>query len=184
MEDKLKKKRIKESIIELVKGDITTQDTEAVVNGSDKRLTPGGGLAGAIHNAAGPELYEECEQCKQTGKLEVGESVLTSGYDLPANHVIHTVEPVYLKTKEAEILLRKSYRNTLKTASENGLKSVSIPALSTGSFGYPTREAAQIALDEIKKFLESDNRIEKIRIVLYSDEDYKTHADIIDDIVD
>ncbi len=180
-EDKVKRKNLEGKKLELVKGDITDQETDAVVNAANKRLTPCGGVAGAIHNAAGPELYEEC---KRLGRLETGEAVMTDGYELPADHVIHAVGPVYSKTKEAEILLRKSYRNALGTAAKNGVKSVSIPAISTGEFGYPTEEAAKIALDEIKKFLENDDSIEQVKMVLNSEEDYKTHAETIENMID
>ncbi|MEF8873538.1 MAG: O-acetyl-ADP-ribose deacetylase [Candidatus Thermoplasmatota archaeon] len=180
-EDKVKRKKIEDSVLEIAQGDITAQDTEAVVNAANKRLAPGGGVAGAIHNAAGPELYEEC---KQLGRLETGEAVITDGYELPADHVIHTVGPVYSKKGENERLLRNSYRNSLETAAEKGVESIAFPAISTGAFGYPTEEAAQIALDEIKRFLEKNNDIEQVRMVLYSEEDYKTHAEIIEDISD
>lgn len=174
-----KKTDIDGSTLELVQGDITAQNTDAVVNAANKRLAPGGGVAGAIHRAAGPELYEEC---KELGRCETGEAVITGGYELPADHVIHTVGPVYSRARENEAFLRKSYRNSLKVAVENDVKSVSFPAISTGAFGYPAEEAAEIALDEIKKFLEKNDDIELVRMVLYGDESFRVHAEKFEQI--
>jgi len=160
------------SRLELVQGDITQQDTEAVVNAANKRLAPGGGVAGAIHRAAGPELYEEC---KELGGCETGEAKITSGYELPADYVIHTVGPVYSGTEKDELDLRSSYRRSLEVATENDIESISFPSISTGAFGYPTDEAAEIALEEIKRFLEENDRIELVRMVLYGKQDYDTY---------
>ncbi len=173
----MKEVEINGSIFEIVQGDITNQDTDAVVNAANKRLAPGGGVAGAIHSAAGPELYEEC---KELGGCETGEAKITKGYDLPSDHVIHTVGPVYSGTEEDEKDLRRSYRNSLKLAVENELKSVAFPALSTGAFGYPTDEAAEIAFEEIKKFLQDNNTLKLVKMVLYSEGDYKIHAKIFE----
>jgi len=160
------------SRLELVQGDITQQDTEAVVNAANKRLAPGGGVAGAIHRAAGPELYEEC---KELGGCETGEAKITSGYELPADYVIHTVGPVYSGTEKDELDLRSSYKRSLEVATENDIESISFPSISTGAFGYPTDEAAEIALEEIKRFLEENDRIELVRMVLYGKQDYDTY---------
>ncbi len=162
------------SRFEIVQGDITAQETEAVVNAANKRLAPGGGVAGAIHRAAGPELYEEC---KQLGGCETGEAKITGGYQLPSDHVIHTVGPVHSGDESDETELRRSYENSLKVAVENRLKSISFPALSTGAFGYPTEDAAEVALDEIRKFLKNHEGIDLVRMVLYSREDYKLHIE-------
>lgn len=170
---------IKGSKLELVKGDITSQDTDAVVNAANRRLAPGGGVAGAIHRAAGPELYDEC---KKLGGCETWEAKITKGYDLPAEYVIHTVGPIYSANDMDEKHLRMSYRNCLKMALEKELKSISFPALSTGAFGYPVEEAAEIALEELITFLEDNDEIELIRMVLYSEEDYKIHVEKLDEI--
>ncbi len=162
------------SRLELIQGDITEQETEAVVNAANKRLAPGGGVAGAIHNAAGPELYEEC---KKLGGCETGNAKITGGYELPADHVIHTVGPVYSGSEKDEKYLRSSYRRSLEVALENGIKRISFPSISTGAFGYPTNEAAEIALDEIKSFLEDNEGIELVRMVLYSEKDYETYLE-------
>jgi len=165
---------IEGSRLELVQGDITEQETEAVVNAANKRLAPGGGVAGAIHKAAGPELHEEC---KKLGGCETGDAKITGGYELPAEYVIHTVGPVYSGTDEDERDLRSSYRRSLEIAIENDIESVSFPSISTGAFGYPTDEAAEIALDEIRTFLEEDDDIDLVRIVLYSDQDHEIYIE-------
>jgi len=160
---------IEGSRLEIVQGDITEQETEAVVNAANNRLAPGGGVAGAIHKAAGPELYEEC---KKLGGCETGDAKITGGYELPADHVIHTVGPVYSGADQDERDLRSSYRRSLEIALENDIESVSFPSISTGAFGYPTDKAADIALDEIKRSLEENDDIDLVRMVLYSDQDY------------
>lgn len=165
---------IDDSRLELVKGDITDQKTEAIVNAANKRLAPGGGVSGAIHSAAGPELHEES---KQLGGCETGEAKITQGYELPADHVIHTVGPVYSESEEDEGNLRSSYRNSLKLAIENDINSIAFPSISTGIFDYPTDEAAEVALDEIKNFLEDNEGIELVRMVLYSDRDYEIYLE-------
>ncbi len=163
---------------ELLKGDITKQETEAVVNAANKKLAPGGGVAGAIHRAAGPELWEES---KQLGGCETGEAKLTKGYELPADYVIHTVGPVYSDSPEDPKLLESSYRNSLELAREKGLKSVSFPALSTGAFGYPEREAGEIAVNTIKKYLENNRVPELARLVLYGKSSFRLHEKIFNE---
>lgn len=133
-------KKFGNSRLELVEGDITTQDTEAVVNAANKRLAPGGGVAGAIHRAAGPELWEKCIKL---GGCETGEAKITDDYELPASYIIHTVGPVYSGSSEDPKLLALCYRNSLKLAEENDIKSISIPALSTEAFGYPIENVAE-----------------------------------------
>jgi len=165
---------INNSRLEVVKGDITKQETDAVVNAANKRLAPGGGVAGAIHKAAGLELYEEC---KELGGCETGDAKITGGYELPADHVIHTVGPVYSGSDKDEMDLRSSYRRSLEVALENDIESISFPSISTGAFGYPTDEAAEIALDEIKSFLEDNEGIDLVRMVLYSEEDYEIYLE-------
>ncbi len=161
------------SKFEIVQGDITAQETEAVVNAANKRLAPGGGVAGAIHRAAGPELHEEC---KELGGCKTGEAKITGGYQLPADHVIHTVGPIYSGEEKDEELLRSSYKNSLQLALENDISSIAFPALSTGAFGYPTEEAAEVAIDEIKRFLEEHDELELVRMVLHGKEDHELHV--------
>ena len=175
----MKSIEIDNSVLEIKKGDITEQETDAVVNAANKRLAPGGGVAGAIHRAAGPELYEEC---KQLGGCETGDAKITGGYRLPAEFVIHTVGPVYSGSENDEKDLRSSYRRSLEVAVENEIKSVSFPSISTGAFGYPTSEAAEIALDEIKHFLEGNNGIDLVRMVLFSEDDYEIYLEKAEEI--
>ncbi len=181
-EDKMKKSReIGGTSLEIVKGDITSQKTDAVVNAANKRLAPGGGVAGAIHDAAGPELYEEC---KKHGSCKTGEAVITDAYELPAHKVIHTVGPVYSGEEEDEKKLRESYRDSLKLAVDEGLKSISFPALSTGAFGYPPEDAAEIAFDEISRFLKKHDDLDLVRMVLYSEEDFKIHEEKLKEFIE
>lgn len=167
-------KKIGDCVLELVQGDITEQETEAVVNAANKRLAPGGGVAGAIHRKAGRSLWEEC---RTLGGCETGEAKITSGHGLKADHIINTVGPVYSGSERDERLLRSSYRNSLDLAVKNGLDSVCFPALSTGAFGYPVRDAAKIALDEIKKFLEDNGEPKLVRMTLYSQGDFDVHVE-------
>ncbi len=166
--------------IEVVQGDITNQDTDAIVNAANKRLAPGGGVAGAIHKAAGPELWDECQELNG---CETGEAKITKGYNLKADHVIHTVGPVYSGKDSDELNLRKSYRRSLEVAVENDIESVSFPAISTGAFGYPTKEAAYVALEEIKDFLIENDELKLIKMVLYNKEDYNIHEEALEEVV-
>ena len=137
--------------LELVEGDITRQDTEAIVNAANSSLLGGGGVDGAIHRAGGPKILEEC---RQIGGCPTGEARLTTGGNLKARYVIHTVGPIYKGggQREAE-LLASCYRESLKLASSKGLTSVAFPAISTGAYGYPLAEAARIALKTVMDYL-------------------------------
>ena len=175
----MKKVKIGESFLELTVGDITKQNTDAVVNAANKRLAPGGGVAGAIHRAAGPELWEEC---KKLGGCETGEAKITKGYSLPAPYVIHTVGPVYSGSSDDPIKLASCYRESLKLASENNIRSVSFPALSTGYFGYPIQEAAKIALETVIDELKNTPGIELVRFVLYDSKSLDVHEEVLESI--
>ncbi len=170
-------RKVDGSRFELVQGDITGQETEAIVNAANKRLAPGGGVAGAIHRAAGRELWEEC---KQLGGCETGEAKITDSYELPASYVIHTVGPVYSNSPEDPELLKSSYRNSLELARDNQINSISFPALSTGAFGYPEKEAGKIALQTIKNYLENHSEPELVRLVLYGKGSFRTHKEIME----
>lgn len=162
--------------ITLVKGDITKQDVDAVVNAANRSLLGGGGVDGAIHRAAGPQLLEEC---RTLGGCNTGEAKITRGYRLPAKHVIHTVGPIYGSEggREAE-LLAGCYRNSLELAKKHGLKTIAFPAISTGVYGYPKEEAAKIVFKTIKDFIERDDSLEEIRLVLFSESDLKLYKRI------
>ncbi len=157
--------KIHNSVIEIVEGDITQQDTVAIVNAANRTLRGGGGVDGAIHRAGGPKILEECIRI---GGCETGEAVITTGGDLKARYVIHTVGPVYRDGLHNEPqLLENAYRNCLRLASSKGIKSVSFPSISTGAYGYPLEDAAKIALSTTKTFLEKHAEIDLVRFVLF-----------------
>ena len=158
--------------LEIVRGDITAQTTDAVVNAANKALAPGGGVAGAIHRAAGEELWEAC---RPLGGCDTGEAKITPGFQLPAAHVIHTVGPVYGQDEPAAELLAQSYRASLELADREGLGSVAFPALATGAFGYPPGEAAEIAARTLIATLPELNSVELARLVLRGQRDFEVH---------
>jgi len=160
--------------LELVTGDITRQDDcDAIVNAANARLRTGGGVAGAIHRAAGPGLEDEAVPL---GPIAPGEAVITSGHDLPNAHVIHCLGPVYGRDQPSEELLERCYREALLLADEHGMASVAFPAISTGVFGYPMDEAARVAIGTVLDALEGLERVERIRFVLYDQAALDSHA--------
>ena len=161
------KKEILERI-EVRQGDITKMEVDAIVNAANTSLLGGGGVDGAIHRAAGPELLEEC---RRIGGCPTGEARITGGYRLPASHVIHTVGPVYSANPSVPELLASCYRNSLRLAAEKGLKSVAFPAISCGVYGYPIEEACRIAVDTTGKMLGAHPGIEQVVFVLFSEDD-------------
>ncbi|HEY9160022.1 MAG TPA: O-acetyl-ADP-ribose deacetylase [Desulfomonilia bacterium] len=165
--------------IELVKGDITAQDTEAVVNAANNQLAPGGGVAGAIHRAAGPELWKECSKL---GGCPTGEARISKGYNLPNRYVIHTVGPVYRNSPDDPLLLASCYRSSLELAERNGIKTISFPALSTGIFGYPAGDAAKVALSTIIDYLKKSTVITLVRMVLYDEASLRVHEEVLKDL--
>lgn len=157
--------RINKSTLSLVEGDITKQVTEAIVNAANKSLLGGGGVDGAIHRAGGPKILEECIKI---GGCETGEAVITTGGNLKAKYVIHTVGPVYRDGLHNEPkLLENAYRNSLKLASLRGIKSIAFPSISTGAYRYPLSDAAEIALKTAVEYLQENTDIELIRFVLF-----------------
>ena len=151
------------SVLELTQGDITQQDTEAIVNAANRSLLGGGGVDGAIHRAAGPELLAEC---RTLGGCETGDAVLTRGYNLKARYVIHTVGPVYRNPQQAKPLLQSAYQRSLEVALAKGIHSVAFPSISTGAYGYPLQEAAPVGLGTAIDFLKEHTEIELVRFVL------------------
>jgi O-acetyl-ADP-ribose deacetylase (regulator of RNase III) len=157
--------KINKGTLSLTEGDITKQDTHAIVNAANKSLRGGGGVDGAIHRAGGPQILEECIQI---GRCETGEAVITSGGNLKARYVIHTVGPIYKDGLHNEPgLLENAYANCLNLASSKGLKSIAFPSISTGAYGYPLEEAAEIALSTVITYLKRHTDIELIRFVLF-----------------
>lgn len=170
---------IDNTVLELTKGDITQQETDAVVNAANKRLAPGGGVAGAVHRAAGDGLWEEC---KKLGGCETGEAKITSGHNLKAPWIIHTVGPVYSGSEQDPKLLAASYRNSLKLAEEKGLQSISFPALSTGAFGYPAEAAARVALETVLSFIKEGTELQLIRFVLFDNPSLDVHERMLEEL--
>jgi O-acetyl-ADP-ribose deacetylase (regulator of RNase III) len=173
------KQKIGNSILELIRGDITAQETEAIANAANRRLSPGGGVSGAIHRVAGPELWEEC---KKLGGGGTGAAKLTGGHNLKAKYVIHTVGPVYSSSADDAQDLKNCYKNSLLLASQKNIKSISFPSISTGIFGYPVKEASMIALKTITDFLKEHQEIKLVRMVLFSEGDYKTYKSSLEKI--
>ena len=161
--------------IEIVKGDITKLQVDAIVNAANTSLLGGGGVDGAIHRAAGPMLLEECKELKG---CETGEAKITKGYNLPAKHVIHTVGPIWRGGNNNEDeLLKNAYGNSLKVAKENNLKTIAFPGISTGVYAFPLDRAADIAINTVVDFLKKDDTIKKVIFVQFSDSAYKLYED-------
>ena len=156
-------------------GDITTQDVTAIVNAANSTLLGGGGVDGAIHRAGGPQILKECKQIRKTvypDGLPTGHAVITTGGNLPARHVIHTVGPVYGRDPERQSeLLAACYQNSLLLARQHTASAIAFPSISTGAFGYPKIEAAQITSVAIKQFLATDEQIEQVRLVFFQQSD-------------
>lgn len=153
--------------VRLVKGDITTQQVDAIVNAANRSLLGGGGVDGAIHRAAGPQLKEAC---RQLGGCETGDAKITPGFNLPARYVIHAVGPVYRGGTRGEAdLLASCYRRSLELAAGHGCRSVAFPAISCGAYGYPVAEAAPIALKTVLQTLERFPDIQEVRFVLFDE---------------
>ncbi len=166
--------------IECVRGDIAAQEGfDAVGNAANAALMPGGGVAGAIHRTAGPGLAAEC---RPLGPIEPGEAVITGGHDLPNPHVIHCLGPVYGRDTPSDELLASCYARALELAEEAELTSLAMPAISTGIFGYPVREAARIAFSIIRDTAPRLAYLRRFRFVLWSQEDLRTHVEVMQEI--
>lgn len=158
--------KISNTVISIIQGDITQEETDAVVNAANARLLGGGGVDGAIHHAGGPSIMEEC---RKLGGCPTGQAVITKGGNLKAKYVIHTVGPIYQGGGKGEAnLLKSAYLESLKLVSARKLKSVAFPAVSTGAYAYPLSEAAHIALKTTIDYLEEDKSIECIRFILFN----------------
>jgi O-acetyl-ADP-ribose deacetylase len=160
--------------IKILRGDITRRQVDAIVNAANSTLLGGGGVDGAIHRAAGPELLEECRKLRG---CRTGEAKITGGHRLPAKHVIHTVGPVYGEEQEREAeLLANCYRESLTLARQHGCKTVAFPSISTGAYGYPPEEASRIALNTIREFIrQHPDALETVEIVTFSERDYRLY---------
>lgn len=168
--------------IELVTGDITRQDDiDAVVNAANAQLRTGGGVAGAIHSAAGEGLAEEC---RPLAPIEPGECVLTGAHDLPNEHVIHCLGPVYGRDDPSDEILASCYRRAMAIADERRLTTIAFPAISTGAFGYPREEAAEVALSAVIDTAASMSSLDLVRFVLYAEQDLHLHESTLERLVD
>jgi len=166
--------------IECVSGDIAGQeDMTAVVNAANAQLKPGGGVAGALHRAAGPGLEEEC---RPLAPIKPGEAVITGGHNLPNRYVIHCLGPVYGHDKPEEKFLADCYRNALRLAEENKVESIAFPSLSTGAFGYPMEDAAEIAFRTIKEVLPELKEVKQIRFVLRGGQAIEIHQQYLEKV--
>ena len=179
------KVQVREVLLELVEGDITHQDTEAIVNAANSSLLGGGGVDGAIHRAGGPEILAEC---RKLGGCATGDAKITTGGRLKARHVIHTVGPVYWREGAARAaeLLASAYRRSLEVAAEHGLRSVAFPSISTGAYGYPLDEAAPVALQSVIDYLldQPQSGIELVRFVLYGRQAYEAYQRALASLLD
>jgi O-acetyl-ADP-ribose deacetylase (regulator of RNase III) len=172
--------KINNAILELVQGDITQQVIDAIVNAANTSLLGGGGVDGAIHRAAGPELLAES---RTLGGCETGDAKITKGYRLKARHVIHTVGPVYRRDGvRAPAFLASAYRRSLEKASDNHIKSIAFPSISTGAYGYPLAEAAPIALKTVADFLKKHSEIELVRFVLFDSGTLKAYEEALKEL--
>ena len=167
--------------IELIKGDITKIKADVIVNAANTSLMGGGGVDGAIHRAGGPAILEECKMIvANQGGCKTGEAVITTGGNLAAKFVIHTVGPVWNGGKKNEPeLLAACYQNSLKLAVERNLSSIAFPNISTGIYGYPKKEAADIAINTVTEFLKKNNMISKVYFVCFDEENYQLYQSLI-----
>ena len=161
--------------VSVVVGDITRQDVTAIVNAANSTLLGGGGVDGAIHHAGGPEILKECQEIRRTvypSGLPAGQAVITTGGNLSAKYVIHTVGPIYGRQPDRESeLLAACYQNSLLLARQHSISSIAFPSISTGAYGYPKPEAAKVASAAIKEFLAADEQIQEVRLVFFQQSD-------------
>ncbi|WP_330381816.1 O-acetyl-ADP-ribose deacetylase [Defluviitalea phaphyphila] len=167
--------------IDVIKGDITKCNVDAIVNAANNSLLGGGGVDGAIHRAAGKELLEEC---RKLGGCETGQAKITKGYKLPAKRVIHTVGPIWQGGNKGEDkLLAACYRNSLELAVAYKIKTIAFPSISTGAYRFPVDKASVIAINEINEFLKKDRSIEKVLMVCFDENTYKEYIKALKDVI-
>lgn len=163
--------------IRLIKGDITMQPVDAIVNAANESLLGGGGVDGAIHRAAGPDLMEEC---KTLGGCPTGQAKITKGYSLPAKYVIHTVGPIFRKDPVKAIgLLKNCYLSSLDLAVDYACKTVAFPNISTGVYGYPKEEAAMVAISAVREYLKKDSHLDMVFFVSHDEENYHIYTRLL-----
>jgi O-acetyl-ADP-ribose deacetylase len=163
--------------IDLIIGDITTLEVDAIVNAANPSLMGGSGVDGAIHDAAGPELLDECETL---GGCQTGEAKITKGYNLPVKNIIHAVGPIWRDGEKGEVeLLKNAYLNSLKLAKVNGIKTIAFPNISTGVYRFPKRRAARIAIETVKEYLQKNKLPEKVIFVCFDHENFQVYQDLL-----
>lgn len=176
---------INQTKLSLIQGDITRQETEAIVNAANPSLMGGGGVDGAIHRAGGPAILEECKRIvARIGRLDPGKAVITTGGNLKAKNVIHTVGPVWRGGDKGEAeVLASAYRESLKLATENKLNSISFPSISTGAYGYPLDKAAKVAVGSIVSFLRDNiTSLKEVVFVLFDPRTYQSYLQVLREI--
>lgn len=175
----MSRKTINNAVLECIQGDIANQpDMDAIVNAANAQLQPGGGVAGAIHRAAGPGLEEEC---RPLAPISPGSAVITGAHNLPNMHVIHCLGPVYGRDEPSDKLLAESYRQALRLAEEHGLKSIAFPAISSGAFGFPLEQSSRIAIRTVIEELQRLSSVQHIRFVLFSQKDLDTFVQALEE---
>jgi O-acetyl-ADP-ribose deacetylase (regulator of RNase III) len=186
MEKQAREAMVNRTRLSIIRGDITKQATDAIVNAANPGLMGGGGVDGAIHRAGGPAILEECKQIvAKQGRLPTGKAVITTGGNLTAKHVIHTVGPIWQGGKKGEAaLLESAYRHSLKLAAEHNLTSISFPSISTGAYGYPVAEASRVAIKAVVSFLrEQVTSIKEVVFVLFDPTAYKAYSSALEEVV-
>jgi O-acetyl-ADP-ribose deacetylase (regulator of RNase III) len=186
MEKQAREVIVNQARLSIVQGDITGQTTDAIVNAANSGLMGGGGVDGAIHRAGGPAILEECKQIvARQGRLPTGKAVITTGGNLPARHVIHTVGPIWQGGNKGEAsLLGSAYKESLKLAATHNLTSVSFPSISTGAYGYPLAEAARVATTAAVSFLrEQITSVREVVFVLFDSRTYEAYSSALGEVV-
>lgn len=178
--------RIGVATVRFVKGDITDVAADAIVNAANSRLMGGGGVDGAIHRKGGPRILEECKRIRAEQwpeGLPTGKAVITTGGNLKAKHVIHTVGPIWRGGEKVEAgLLADAYTNSLRMAVSNELRTVAFPSISTGAYGYPIEKASRVAIEAVKRFLKTEEGLDEVVFVLFSERDLNVYLDAVDKV--
>ncbi len=173
--------------VRILKGDITDQETDVIVNAANSSLMGGGGVDGAIHRRGGPKILDECKKIRASewpNGLPTGMAVITSGGNLRTRHIIHTVGPIWRGgTNREPELLANAYRNSLRLAVTKGLRTISFPSISTGAYGYPIERASRIALSSVKDFLEKHDKLDEVTFVLFSQQDLEVYREAAREIL-
>ena len=185
MSNEVREVTVKKTKVSVVQGDITGQSADAIVNAANSSLMGGGGVDGAIHQAGGPAILEECRQIvARHGRLPAGQAVITTGGNLKASYVIHTVGPIWHGGSRGEAdFLASAYRESLRLASERQLTTISFPSISTGAYGYPVAEAARVAINTVVSFLNDEiTSLKEVVFVLFDAGTYETYASVLGEI--